>query len=114
MSSKRYENKIPIRNNDPSFATQFASRRRSYIDQFPTPILKDPSLRQIASLQRIKHIWKTGDRYYKLAHTYYGKSDAWWVIAQYNKRPTEPHMNYGDIVFNPTPLDMGVSYMYMS
>lgn len=111
MSSRRYEKKAPIRNNDPSFATQFASRRKHYIDHFPTPDLKDPSLRQIASLQRIKHIWKTGDRYYKLAHTYYGKSDAWWVIAQYNKRPTESHVNYGDVIYIPLPLDRAILYM---
>ena len=107
--TRRYDKRVVVKNNLSSYGEQLSNRRKSFIDQFSTPVMTEPSMRQLQSLQTIKHVWSMGDRYYKLAHRYYGRSDAWWVIAQYNKRPTESHMNYGDIVFIPMPLDMVVS-----
>ena len=30
-------------------------------------------------IQEINHIWKTGDRYFKLASQYYGRPELWWI-----------------------------------
>ena len=111
MTSRRYSKRSIIRNSLSSYGEQFSNRRKGFIDQFSTPVMAQPSTRQIQSLQRIRHIWSMGDRYYKLAHTYYGQPDAWWVIAQYNKKPTESHIEYGDIIYIPLPLDLAISYM---
>ena len=45
-----------------------------------------------------------GDRYYKLADGYYGDSRYWWIIAWFNKKPTESHIKVGDIIRVPTSL----------
>ena len=57
------------------------------------------------------HIWKTGDRYYKLAAAYYGRPQLWWVIALYNQKPTEGHLKIGDVIKIPTSLDLLLYYL---
>ena len=73
--------------------------------QFDTAFFSYPSNEQIEDMILISHTWKMGDRYWKLAHKFYGNSDYWWVIAFFNKAPTEAHLRYGELVFVPTPLE---------
>ncbi len=47
------------------------------------------------------HVWKYGDRYYKLANTYYGDPQLWWIIAWYNGYPTEVNVKIGDVLEIP-------------
>ena len=60
---------------------------------------------QLENIEGISHLWTLGDRYYKLADKYYGDSTMWWVIAWFNRAPTEAHLKIGDIIIIPTPLD---------
>lgn len=53
----------------------------------------------------IKHIWKLGDRYSKLASIHYGNASYWWIIAYYNQKPIENMVSLGDIIIIPKPLD---------
>ena len=65
---------------------------------------------QRGQLTNIRHTWKLGDRYYKLAQTYYSSPEAWWVIALYNGRPTEGHIAMGTTIYIPTPLGKVLAY----
>ena len=56
--------------------------------QYSTPSFKRLSASQRRTLNEVRHVWKTGDRYYKLAATYYGRPELWWAIALYNEKPT--------------------------
>ena len=58
----------------------------------------------IARVEQVSHVWSVGDRFYKLAHKYYGDSKMWWVIARFNSKPTEAHLNLGDVIAIPVPL----------
>ena len=58
------------------------------------------------NISTIKHVWTMGVRFYKLSYTYYGTYDYWWVIALYNKKPTEAHMTYGDEIRIPVQPDV--------
>jgi nucleoid-associated protein YgaU len=49
----------------------------------------------------IQHIWSQGDKLYKLAEKYYGDKSYFWMIGLYNKKPTDAHYKYGDIVKIP-------------
>ncbi len=107
----RYSGKDVILNNEEFYRSLFDSRGVKNIKHFSTPKLKHVTKKQIASLNTIGHVWKTGDRYYKLAHDHYGDSRMWWVIAWFNKKPTEADVNYGDVIYIPHPLDRVLLYL---
>ena len=111
MAFSRYGNIRILRNSLEEFEGIFEERDVKHIDQFPTPTLRHPTQRNINSLTRIGHTWKLGDRYYKLAHEHYGDANMWWVIAWYNKRPTEAHVKVGDTIIIPLPLDKIIRYL---
>jgi hypothetical protein len=104
MPVKRVQRAI-LRNDDELYSEVLRKRGVSYIDQYATPILNHPNAQQISSLRRISHVWKMGDRFYKLADKYYGDSRYWWVIAWYNQVPTESHIETGQVLRIPTPLN---------
>jgi len=107
----RYNSKIPFTNDNEFYKTFFEQREVKSIKQFSTPKLKNITQDQISSLSTISHIWSTGDRYSKLAYDHYGDSRLWWVIAWFNKKPTESHLEYGDLIYIPHPLERILDYM---
>ena len=74
------------------------------IDYFETAHFQRLTQEQIDSMEIITHVWTIGDRYFKLAETYYGSTEFWWVIARFNDAPTEAHLSIGDQVLIPNPL----------
>ncbi len=87
------------------------SRGMNNITQYGTPKFKYPDLNARSSFQTVKHIWATGDRFHKLASTHYGDPEMWWVIAFYNQKPTEFHLQLGDVVYIPVPLETVLFYI---
>ena len=77
---------------------------------YETPIIKNPSVAERTGLTADAHIWKYGDRLYKLADQYYNDSRFWWVIAWFNNSPTESHLILGDVIFIPSPLERLLYY----
>ena len=51
-----------------------------------------------------EHVWSHGDRLIKLSQQYYGNSEYWWVIGLFNGKPTDAHMEMGDIIKIPFPI----------
>ena len=91
--------------NDIDFYKELRERRGvKQIEHFVTPILRQPSIGDRVRLRTSTHIWKYGDRFYKLADQYYGDTRYWWVIAWYNGIPTEAEANTGDAL--EIPLDI--------
>jgi len=101
----RYLYRQVFNNTSETYEELREKRGLNRINHYKTPKLRHVGADQIASLGRVSHVWKTGDRFYKLAFKYYGNSKYWWVIAWYNKRPTEAHVQLGDLVFVPHPLE---------
>jgi len=56
------------------------------------------------SIETIDYVWKYGDLYSNIAYRAYGDPEYWWVIASFNKRPTEFHNKIGDILKVPISL----------
>jgi nucleoid-associated protein YgaU len=81
------------------------------IKQYSTPINVRLSAAERRTITEISHIWKTGDRYYKLAERYYGRPQYWWAIALYNNKPTEGHLRLGDTIQVPVPLEKYLRYL---
>lgn len=72
---------------------------------YATPKLYNPTARDRATVKTTKHLWKYGDRLYKLAYQYYGDENFWWVIAWYNGYPTEAHIKTGSILWVPLNIE---------
>ena len=100
----RYNKKILAFNDNKLYSEHFAKRGVAYVDQYTTPILDHATPIEISRMNIINHSWTYGDRYYKLAHQHYNDSELWWVIAWFNKKPTESHVKLGEIIYIPTPL----------
>ena len=102
---RRYNNRALFRNESETYEDLLEKREVPYIRQYGTPELVIPTMGQIASFTNIDHIWKVGDRFWKLALQYYDSPQYWWVIALYNKKPTEAHVRNGARLRIPLPLD---------
>ena len=103
MSVRNNRNKVL--NNNIDFYSSFIKKRNiKAIKHFATPIMTHPTIEQRASIPTEIHIWTYGDRFYKLADTYYSDPNMWWVIAWYNGIPTEADVLNGDAIYIPLSL----------
>ena len=71
------------------------------IIQYATPQLINPGVNARANLVTNAYIWKYGDRFYQVAHQYYGDARLWGIIAWYNGTPTEADIFPGDQISIP-------------
>ena len=101
----RYSDLLIRRNNSPLYSEQFLNRGIRFVDQYETAVLKYPQPSELVDLESEMHTWGMGDRFFKLAQEHYGSARLWWVIAWFNKTPTEFHLKAGDILVIPKPLE---------
>ena len=94
-----------VRNTEELYEELRRKRGVKHIDHFPTPKMRHPQAEDLIHMSFINHVWKVGDRYSKLAHKHYGDATYWWVIAWYNRLPTDSHVSIGDVIIVPTSLD---------
>ena len=93
------------------FYEEFMDKRGlSRITQYATPRLPPLTAKIRRKFTTTRHIWKMGDKYYKLADQYYGDPRLWWVIAWYNQRPSEGMFKIGQAVYIPQPLNKVLAF----
>ena len=107
----RYNNRVEAINDNELYENHLEVRDVTQIRQFKSPVLRFPTDKQNEQISFYRHFWEDGDKYYKLAGQYYGDPTLWWVIAQYNKKPTEQHLSVGDTVKIPFPLGIVLKYI---
>jgi nucleoid-associated protein YgaU len=100
----RYNTRTKATNTNDLYEKMFEKRGIKKIIQYRTPKLRYPSDEEKSSISAIRYTWKIGDMFWRLAEKYYGDPKMWWVIAQYNKKPTEAHLEIGDEI--EIPLDL--------
>ncbi len=86
------------------YREKFNENRRQFLPKIATINIEYPTFDEMLDLDYEDVVWTMGDRYYKLAAAYYGDPTYWWVIAWFNKKPTESHVNIGDVIRIPTSL----------
>ena len=102
--------KSPIIQNDIDFYKELRKNRNvKNLSHYATPIFRHPTVDERSRINAAGYVWGYGDRFYKLAHQYYGDVRYWWVIAWYNLRPLETDFAPGDTVIIPTPLETVLS-----
>jgi len=100
----RYYQRRTIRNAAPQYSNILDARGRFGITHYTTPQLTKFNYIELEKLEKIHHIWTTGDRFYKLAYEYYENTTIWWVIAHLNQKPTESHCVIGEEIAIYLPL----------
>ena len=107
----RYYKQNIFKNKNKAYKRFLKDRGMTEITQYDTPKFRHPSVSEIAGFNTVNHIWTFGDHYYKLAEQYYSDPTKWWVIAFFNQKPTEFHVNFGDVIYIPTPLESVMYYL---
>ena len=105
----RNRNRFVFLNSDELYEDILRRKRITSLKQYQTSLFTN--LRSKPGIETSTHIWKTGDRYYKLANTYYGNPQLWWIIALYNQKPTEGHLKLGDVIEIPSPINLLLYYL---
>jgi nucleoid-associated protein YgaU len=103
----RYTRATQIRNVGSYYRELRRGRRR--IIHYDVLEMKNPTMQERVNLKTTTHIWKYGDRLYKLADQYYGDPEYWWVIAWYNMTPTEVALKTGQVIRIPLSLTAALS-----
>ena len=118
--SSRYDDAIILFNDEEVYKSYFRDRNKppgiyssgvKHIIHFATPEMRHPAPHELFELHNETHVWVRGDRFYKLAHQYYGSGKYWWIIAWFNRTPTESHVKIGDIVYIPQPFEKIMQYL---
>ena len=102
--ASRYGKRNIFLNNDVTYSKKFKDRGVKSIKHYATAKAKYPTSDDLEGVVINVEIFKVGDRYYKFAQKYYNDPTYWWVIAQFNQKPTENMLSLGDTVYIPTPL----------
>lgn len=80
------------------------------IQHFATDSVRYPTEEQLATMKLIEITWTVGDRYWKLASQYYKNPKYWWIIAWFNKAPTEAYLSEGSTILIPASLETALSF----
>jgi len=108
----RYNNSQLIVNDEDVYEEFREARNTKNITQYATPQMPHLSVSQRLSITRFPHIWKAGDRYWKLSSKYYKDPSLWWLIAWFNQRPTESHVAIGETILIPQPATKILQYYH--
>ena len=107
----RYQRRGRRKNNEELYENAFEERGVKGILQYTTPRFRTITPEMRSQLNREKYIWKISDSYQKLAQAYYGNPRYWWVLAWYNRKPTDALVKVGDTIRIPKPLERVLEFM---
>tara|TARA_R110002153_G_scaffold39335_3_gene113380 strand:+ start:3398 stop:3730 length:333 start_codon:yes stop_codon:yes gene_type:complete len=103
----RYNSRRKAINKNEKWEKTLEERGVKQIEQYVTPRFKNPTEKQLARIITKEYMWKTNDRYWRIAARELGDASLWWVIAKLNNKPTEAMLDAGDII--KIPLDIGIA-----
>tara|TARA_R110002110_G_scaffold140107_2_gene327191 strand:- start:6652 stop:6984 length:333 start_codon:yes stop_codon:yes gene_type:complete len=102
----RYFGRNKATNNNEMYENLIEERGNNEILQYTTGHLKYPGPEELNRIRTTERVWRVGDKFWRLAAENYGDPTLWWVIAQFNKKPTEGHLEPGDVI--KIPIDLAV------
>jgi hypothetical protein len=101
LAYRRNRGRTVFLNDNKLYEEYFDKKNMRGFRQYTSAEYNEVSQAQKDDVSSQIHIWKAGDRFYKLAFEYYGKSEYWWIIALFNNTPTESHVSRGDDILIP-------------
>ena len=113
MGISRYGTSTILDNSNPEYADIIGRRGVRSITHISFNKFKEILIKDIPGLQIESYIWKSSDKFYKLAYQYYGDPTYWWVIAFWNYRPLESDVKLGETINIPLQLERILSILEM-
>ena len=107
----RFSNRKIFKNDSELYKEMAEERDVNYFRHHETARLRYPTAKEISEMNIVDHVWKSGDKFYKLAQEYYGDATLWWVIAWFNRTPTEAQAKLGSIISIPLPVQKVLKYL---
>ena len=86
----RFFTKELIINENEQYDNLLEGRGVRKIQHYPTPTRVPYEKLLFDSIATYNHVWRWGDRYYKLSVNFYGDPQYWWVIASFNNTVIGP------------------------
>ena len=111
MMTSRYRNREIFENKEDVYEELLKKRGVKKINHFSSPHFKSLTREEYRELTVVTHTWSIGDRFYKLSYKYYGTTKYWWLIAKFNGIPTESHVELGDKIDIPLPLNKAIALL---
>lgn len=111
MAINRYRNVRIINNHNVEYDDIISRRGANFITHYSFNNFRELKLKDVPGLYYYTHMWTAGDRFFKIAHKYYGDSLYWWIIAYFNNTPFETDISPGENILVPTPLEVLISAM---
>ena len=102
--SNRNQNREILINDVEEYKELLRKRGLQSVHQYGNMNIVETEGYERTQLKVVKHSVTLGDRMYKLAFKYYGDTQYWWLLAWYNKKPTDFHLKLGDVLEIPLPL----------
>tara|TARA_R100000008_G_C3527381_1_gene137328 strand:- start:177 stop:509 length:333 start_codon:yes stop_codon:yes gene_type:complete len=78
------------------------------ITQYKTPSFSPTTDAEMFSLDLHYYAWGAGDSFWKLSAAFYGDPQYWWVIAAFNRTPTESMIEVGSTIAIPIELSQAL------
>jgi len=103
----RYNGRRKAVNKNEMYDKLLENRGVQQITQYTTPTLKIIPQEDLDRISSVEYVWKSGDKFWRLAAEHFGDASLWWVLAQFNKKPTEYHVEIGEII--KIPIDLAVA-----
>ena len=106
MTSRRYSLRPEMDNSKEIYRDNFRKRGVKHLRQYAAPKFKLLSRELVSQVEVQIVTWKLSSRFYKLADEFYGDPTLWWVIAFFNRKPTDFHAKLGDTIFIPNQWEL--------
>ena len=85
----RFNSRVRAINDDEMYENTLEERGVKQIIQYTTEELIYPDEEEKERINVVKHAWTQGDKFWKLALKFYGDQTLWYIIAQWNKAPSD-------------------------
>ena len=100
----RYVDRRKAVNDKEQYDKLFESRGVRQVIQYRSPSAKYISDEMLAKIECHNITWFSGLSFERLASEFYGDPKLWWVIAGFNRKPTESHVEMGEVIRVPKSL----------
>lgn len=110
MSFSRYKDRETLADIDYRKQKNLKQRKET-INYFETSTKKIDT--DYENFSFINYTWKNGDKLYKIAQSFYDDPTLWWIIAEFNQKPTDFDFSAGETIKIPNPNSLEEIIKYL-